>query len=90
VNVYRMSPEEIYETFAGQADPQELVEQGRATLTADLMVKEGLLHEVAFYAADQLLEFAQTQLHSQEGLLKEFAHSYIRRNILEKAIKLYK
>lgn len=68
MNVFRMSPKEIYETFAGQADPQELVQQGRATLTAELMIKEGLLHEVAFYAADQLLEFAQTQLHSQEFL----------------------
>ena len=68
MNVFRMSPEEIYEIFAGQADPQELVQQGRATLTAELMVKEGLLHEVAFYAADQLLEFAQTQLHAQEYL----------------------
>ncbi len=68
MNVFRMSPEEIYETFAGQSDPQELVQQGRATLTAELMVKEGLLHEVAFYAADQLLEFAQTQIHSKEYL----------------------
>jgi hypothetical protein len=59
MGVYQMTAGEIYETYAAQADPQELMNRGRTNLANHLMVEEGLDDKSAYYAADMILQHAE-------------------------------
>jgi hypothetical protein len=63
--IFELSAGEVYATYAGQADPAELISQGRADIAADLMLNENLDKETAYYAADQILEFAQESINAE-------------------------
>jgi hypothetical protein len=53
-----LSAEEVYATYAREADPSDLLRDGRTKLAAKLMVEEGFDEEAAYYAADQILRVA--------------------------------
>jgi hypothetical protein len=61
MDVYELTARELYDTFADNADPMMLAEQGRDELATRLMTEEELDEEDAYYAADQILSYAQEQ-----------------------------
>ena len=56
--VHELSAEEVYASYARNADPSELIADGREKLAARLMVEEGFDEEAAYFAADQILSVA--------------------------------
>jgi ribosome-associated translation inhibitor RaiA len=56
--VYELSAEEVYASYARNADPAQLIEDGREKLAARLMAEEGFDEEAAYLAADQILSVA--------------------------------
>ncbi len=58
MSVSQMTAREIYESYAAQADPNDLIAKGRAAIASHLMVGEGLDEASAFYAADMILNHA--------------------------------
>lgn len=56
--VDELSAEELYAAYARDADPAELLRDGRAKLATKLMVEEGFDEEAAYYAADEILSVA--------------------------------
>lgn len=63
--VYELSADEVYATYARDADPSELLRDGRTKLAAKLMVEEDLSEEAAYYAADQILSVAVEYTENQ-------------------------
>ena len=57
--VYQLSPREIFDTYAGQADLMAQLNRTRTDIATELMVKAGLDQEAAYYAADEILLYAQ-------------------------------
>ena len=57
-----LSAEEIYAHYCGGSDPGQLFDQGRTELATRLRVKAGLAQDAAYYAADQILVYAQELL----------------------------
>ncbi len=66
--VYELSAREIYATYADQNEPEEMTRQDRASIAADLMLNEKLEQEAAYYVADQILEYAQEMLSSDQRM----------------------
>ena len=66
VSIYELSAREIYDTYAQQANPAELLNQSRMDLAARLRLAEGLSQEEALYAADQIQAQAQQIIAAQE------------------------
>lgn len=58
VHLYDLSAQEIYDTYAGNYGPRELIDQGRNEIASRLMVAQGLNQEAAYHAADQILKVA--------------------------------
>lgn len=56
--VDELSADEIYAAYARDADPSDLLRDGRTKLAAKLMVEEGFDEEAAYYTADQILSIA--------------------------------
>ncbi len=65
MTIYDMSPKEIYQAYVKQSDPAQVIELGRAEIASQLMVDDGFERETAYYAADQILAFAQELVQSQ-------------------------
>lgn len=63
--VDELSAEEVYATYARDADPSELLRDGRTKLAAKLMVEEGFDEEAAYYAADQILSVAMKNVENR-------------------------
>ena len=63
---YDLSAEEIYATFAKELQPEEILNQDRTEIASRLMVEEGLAEEAAYFAADQMLRFAERITGDQE------------------------
>jgi ribosome-associated translation inhibitor RaiA len=63
--VYELTPKEMYASYAEGADPQELIDQGQAKIAARLITEEQMGKEAAYYAAEVILERAQTLLSGQ-------------------------
>ncbi|MFZ6028647.1 MAG: PRC-barrel domain-containing protein [Chloroflexota bacterium] len=61
MSVYELSAKEIYDSYARNNPPAVLLAQGRDGLAARLQVEEGLTDKEAYYAADQMLTFAQNR-----------------------------
>lgn len=57
-HLYDMSAKEIYDAYVDDAGPFELVDQDRDKIASRLIVSEGLNHEAAYHAADQILKIA--------------------------------
>jgi hypothetical protein len=62
MNVYELSPQEIYDSFVQGVSPVELLEKGRIEIATRLRVDEGLKQEEAYFAADQILAHARRQI----------------------------
>jgi vacuolar-type H+-ATPase subunit I/STV1 len=63
--VDELSAQEVYATYVRDADPSELIRDGRTKLASKLMVEEGLDEEAAYYAADQILSVAVENIENQ-------------------------
>jgi hypothetical protein len=59
MNVYELSPRELYDTYAGQRDPAKLLAKDRNEMAARLQMEEGLKDTEDYYAVDQMLIFAR-------------------------------
>lgn len=62
---YGLSAEEVYETYAKDLMPDEILEMGRTEIASVLMVQEGLTEEAAYFAADQILSVAERMTGGQ-------------------------
>lgn len=63
--VYELSADEVYATYARDADPSELINEGRTKLASKLMVEEGLSQDAAYYAADQIMRVAVENIENR-------------------------
>jgi hypothetical protein len=59
LGVYELTAEEIYDTFAPRLAAPELLETSRTELATTLIVEHNFEESAAFYAADQILFFAE-------------------------------
>ena len=66
MSVYELSATEIYDSYAQQIEPSQLVRNSRQDIAARLQVEEGLKQEEAYYAADQMLAFAWQQIEAEK------------------------
>jgi ribosome-associated translation inhibitor RaiA len=57
--VYQLSAREIFDTYVDQADMTELLDRPRTDIATELMARAGLDQEAAYYAADEILIYAQ-------------------------------
>ena len=57
--VYQLSAREIFDTYMDQADMAELLNRTRTDIATELMARAGLDQEAAYYAADEILVYAQ-------------------------------
>lgn len=64
--VYELTPKEMYASYAEGADPQALIDQGQAKIAARLITEEQMGKEAAYYAAEVILEHAQSLLSDQQ------------------------
>ncbi len=64
VGVYQLNARELYDTYAKQTDPADLVNRSRIDIATELMAQEGLDEEAAYYAADEMLAFAQDSIEA--------------------------
>jgi hypothetical protein len=62
MSVFEMSAREIYDDYVQQTDPAEVLQMSRNDIASQLMVDNGLDQESAYYAADQILAYAQELL----------------------------
>jgi hypothetical protein len=58
-SVYQLSTREIFDTYMDQVDVTKLLNRSRIDIATELMTNEGLDQEAAYYAADEILVFAQ-------------------------------
>ena len=66
MSVYEMSAREIYEASIKGAEPADVLGMSREQIAAQLMVDGGMDQESAYYAADQILAFAQRLVDRQQ------------------------
>ena len=59
VDIYDLSAREIFDTYADDRPPSEWLDQPREQIAAQLMADGNLGRQDAYYAADQILAFAQ-------------------------------
>jgi len=62
MSVYEMSAAELYEAYANEVPPIDLLNLDRKEIAERLMLQEGLDEKSAYYAADQMLAYAQGQV----------------------------
>ncbi len=68
--IYELTAEEIYDTFAPRIAAPDLIEMSRNELASKLMVEENFEESAAFYAADQILVFAEEIVAGQQPARK--------------------
>jgi hypothetical protein len=59
MSVHQMNSQEIYEAYVAEIAPATLLDQGRDAIANRLMLQEQMPEKAAFYAADQILVYAQ-------------------------------
>jgi hypothetical protein len=65
VGIYQLAPREIYDTYMGDQDPAQVIQESRTDLATRLRVEKGLSQDDAYYAADQILAYARDQVEAQ-------------------------
>lgn len=55
MNVYKLRPSEIYNTFAEEGGATRILHMDRKEIAARMMDQEDVNQEEAYYAADQIL-----------------------------------
>jgi hypothetical protein len=66
MNVYEFSAEELYAAYFKNADPQNVLNEGRTVIAARLQTEHKLKPDAAFYATDEILMHAQQLLDIRE------------------------
>jgi hypothetical protein len=66
MNVYDFSAEELYSAFLKNADPKNVLNEGRTVIAARLQTEHKLKLDAAFYATDEILMHAQQLLDRRE------------------------
>lgn len=64
-NIYELTPRELFDSYATDLKPEELSDLDRDAIAAELMTKEGLSQNAAYYAADQILVYVQDRADVQ-------------------------
>jgi hypothetical protein len=67
VSIYELTPRELFDTYIGDKDPAQVVEESRTDLATRLRVDEGLTQEEAYHAADQILAYAMDLIESEQA-----------------------
>lgn len=67
MSLYALSPRELYDAYAEEASPAELLDRERVDIARDLMLKKGLDPRAAHYVADQMLRYAQEMGEAQQS-----------------------
>lgn len=62
MSVYEMSAAELYDAYANEVPPVDLLNVDRKEIAERLMREEDLDEKSAYYAADQMLAYAQEQV----------------------------
>jgi ribosome-associated translation inhibitor RaiA len=57
--IQELGAEEVYATYFKGQNPEKILSKDRTEIASNLMVKEGLKQEAAYFAADQILRVAQ-------------------------------
>lgn len=60
--LYKLSPEELYDTYTPSRDPRSLLDEGRSKLASEMMMEEGMEQESAYYITDQILEYVEDKI----------------------------
>lgn len=61
-SVYELTPGEIYASFIEDETAQVLMDQGRTRIASRLMVDEKLSESAAYFAADRILQVAESEI----------------------------
>jgi hypothetical protein len=59
MSVYQMDAQELYEAYTPDIVPADLLSQGRNAIASRLMLEDQLPEKAAYYAADQILVYAE-------------------------------
>ena len=59
MSVYQMDAREIYEAYTANIAPADLLSQGRDAIANRLINEEQMPQKAAYYAADQILVYAE-------------------------------
>lgn len=59
MSVYQMDAREIYEAYTADISPADLLSEGREAIANRLMVERQMPEKAAYYAADQILVYAE-------------------------------
>lgn len=60
MSVYDMTARELYMGYAGGKTAEDLLDESRQQIAQRAMLEGGLDEEAAYYAADEILDYAQT------------------------------
>lgn len=63
---YDLSADEVYATYAKNQKPTDVIRKSRTEIASELMVREGMNEEAAYFAADQILLVAQRGTDEEE------------------------
>jgi peroxiredoxin len=74
MDVYEMTAEELYGAFYRNADPHNVINEGRNEIAARLQKEHKLKQEPAYYAADEILAYAQELLDNRQATQQEQTH----------------
>jgi ribosome-associated translation inhibitor RaiA len=58
-NIFDLTPRELFDSYYMDLSPEEVSELDRDAIATELMTKEGLSQQAAYYAADQILVHVQ-------------------------------
>ena len=67
MSVYQMNAQQIYEAYIQDIEPSALLTQGRDAIARRLMKEEQMPEKAAFYAADQILIYADNAEEGEPG-----------------------
>ena len=67
MSVYQLTAKELYDRYAEEVNPSDLLRQSRIDLATRLRVEEGLKQEEAYHAADQMLAYARQQVEAERA-----------------------
>jgi ribosome-associated translation inhibitor RaiA len=64
VGPYQLTGRELYDAYAQDVPPEELLNRTRVDIATELMAQQGLSEEEAYYATDEILTFAQESIEA--------------------------
>jgi ribosome-associated translation inhibitor RaiA len=64
-NIFDLTPRELFDSYYMNLTPEEVSDLDRDAIATELMTKEGLSQQAAYYAADQILVHVQDRADVQ-------------------------